>query len=102
MTLVVIFVAVLAVAIPLVLVMLLMYRKRTCPGCRQRAARLVEARREILLVDGHRRSTSLQSYRCASCSSEWVSYNRRGLISRAAYEEGARDPIPTATARSDK
>lgn len=64
-------------------------RKRVCPECRQRAVRRLKP--EV--------TCSIVPHRCDACGAEFVVRpHHQHLISKQAYEAGAREPIPTATA----
>jgi hypothetical protein len=62
-------------------------RKR-CPHCSRRGLSL-----DLSSQGG------VRNFTCHYCRSEWVSYNGSGMITREAFDAGAREPIPTATAR---
>jgi hypothetical protein len=97
MTAVIVIVAVLAVTAPVGLLAIVLSRKQVCPGCNERALEVTDQLRGTEGDDhGGRRPYSLVSFRCAKCDAEWCSYNQRGLITKQAYEQGARSPIPTA------
>jgi hypothetical protein len=71
--------------------------RRRCPLCRQSALVLEGAARISARAEAMRRCTTRTSYRCTSCSAELFEYGDNGLITRAAYEAGATQPIPPAT-----
>jgi len=52
--------------------------------------------------DGRRFPYVVSAYRCRKCGAEWRNYNNTGLITRAAYEAGARAPIPTAIIHEER
>jgi hypothetical protein len=51
-------------------------------------------------VDEQGRPHDVSGYTCHHCRAEWRSCNGGELIPRAAFDAGAREPIPTASVHS--
>jgi hypothetical protein len=85
-----VFVGVLVVCGGAALAALLSVTRKQCPNCRKR-----KLSQDIASQGGVRHFT------CGHCESEWRSYNGGGLVSREAFDAGAREPIPTAIVRRE-
>jgi transposase-like protein len=66
-----------------------------CPSCSKR--RLVLDTKPT--PDGSCTFTEISHYRCPSCGTEWRRRGTGPLLTREAFEAGATEPPPTATAR---
>jgi hypothetical protein len=72
-------------------------RRTVCPSCSSLALDTYDAIRATE-VDGagKRLPSSLTKHRCTSCGAAYVRYNGGGLITKQAFEAGARVALPRA------
>ena len=71
--------------------------RRRCPACRQLLLRWVDgALATNPGPDDRPFGASCSHYRCSGCQAEFFEENAKGLVTREAWEAGAREPIPGA------
>jgi hypothetical protein len=73
-------------------------RREPCPTCQHKALRQREVRRATVeLADGRTAPAVHVFLRCDTCHAEFWRRDRGGLVPKAAWDAGAREPLATAT-----
>jgi hypothetical protein len=76
-----------------------LHRRRTrCPTCGSRSLDTYDFIRATEVDNAGKHFPSYWTkHRCATCGAAYVRYNGGGLITKEAFEAGARAPLPPAT-----
>lgn len=80
------------------------HRRRTrCPSCGARTLDTYDFLRPNQVdVAGKHFPASWSKHRCSSCGAAFMRYDRGGLITKEAFEAGARAALPEATVVRDR
>ena len=87
----------LAVCVYLVAMIVVVRINGRCPRCGVR--RLAIEPNSVKTGRGPNGPFLLECYRCGECGGQFRRLNRGGLITKEAWDAGAREPLPTATAK---
>ena len=71
-------------------------RRQLCPGCNQRMLAMTGGAVAARIDENAQDSATWAEYECEHCHSQFVKPLGTGLMTRAAWLAGAKEPIPTA------